>query len=526
VKFTFKLCFWIGVSVMTPVLFFCRTGQPASVPTPFARPIPKSWDDAELRTLEVPLANPAFSPEHVPASFYYQVSERPIYKGYPIYAPGREPKGYWENLQKQKPELVWGRDEKGVDHRPPLHTEADWIRAGELVFDAAISYSDGPGDLLSLANVRDPQYYAALQPPLSASGTFAFGSYVIRKAGKVELGRVSCGMCHTRVLADGRVVKGAQGNFPFDRTVAYNVAEIKKAPREKQQAALGSFAALTHVFFGAPWLHPDPAEAYSPVTFERVTQILQAIPPGVVDRQGGSALYPVQIPDLIGIESRRYLDHTGLQRHRGPADIMRYGSLNQDMNLWSRYGTWIPASKDGHLPPPTAVSRYSDEQLYALAIFLYSLKPPANPNRFDDLARAGNQVFVKSGCAGCHPAPLYTNNKLTLAKGFVLPADTHGDAVMPLSVGTDPRWALETRRGTGYYKVPSLQGLWYRGPLSHDGSVATLEDWFDPARLREDYVPSGFIGFDSKQRAVPGHEFGLHLPPDERRALIAFLRTL
>ena len=49
-------------------------------------------------------------------------------------------------------------------------------------------------------------------------------------------------------------------------------------------------------------------------------------------------------------------------------------------------------------------------------------------------------------------------------------------------------------RGTGYYKVPSLKGVWYRGPLEHNGSVATLEDWFDPGRLRGDYLPTGFIG--------------------------------
>ncbi|HEY7209992.1 MAG TPA: hypothetical protein VH477_06935 [Bryobacteraceae bacterium] len=520
-----KLHFWIGAFVMAPVLFFSRAGDSASVPSSLPL-IPKAWDDAELRTLEVPLANPAFSPKHVPASFYYQVPERPIYKSYPVYAAGREPQGYWEDLQKQKPEVIWGRDENGVEHRPALGTKADWIRAGELVFDAAISYSGGSETAISLANVRDPRYYAAVQPPLTADGTFAFGSYVIRKAGKVELGRFSCGACHTRVLAGGRVVKGAQGNFPFDRTVAYNVAALKNAPPEKQRAAAGGFAGLTHVFFGAPWLRPDPADAYSPVTAERVEQILQAIPPGVIDRQGGSALYPAQIPDLIGVQSRRYLDHTGLLRHRGPADIMRYASLNQDMNLWSRYGDWIPAAKDGQLPPPATLSRYSDEQLYALALFLYSLEPPPNPNKVDDVARAGQQVFAKAGCGGCHPAPLYTNNKLTLAKGFALPADTQGDAVMPLSVGTDPRWAVETRRGTGYYKVPSLQGVWYRGPLSHDGSVATLEDWFDPARLRDDYIPTGFIGVDRKHRAVPGHEFGLHLGPEERRALIAFLRTL
>ena len=93
-------------------------------------------------------------------------------------------------------------------------------------------------------------------------------------------------------------------------------------------------------------------------------------------------------------------------------------------------------------------------------------------------------------------------------------------------VGTDPRYALETRKGTGYYKVPSLKGLWYRGPLEHQGSAATLEDWFDPARLQPDYVPTGYKGPDGKTRSIKGHPFGLRLQPAEKRALIAFLRTL
>jgi len=76
------------------------------------------------------------------------------------------------------------------------------------------------------------------------------------------------------------------------------------------------------------------------------------------------------------------------------------------------------------------------------------------------------------------------------------------------------------------YKVPSLRGVWYRPLLSHDGSVASLEEWFNPARLRSDYVPSGFKGYKVTHRAVPGHEFGLRLSGDDKAALIAFLRTL
>jgi hypothetical protein len=97
---------------------------------------------------------------------------------------------------------------------------------------------------------------------------------------------------------------------------------------------------------------------------------------------------------------------------------------------------------------------------------------------------------------------------------------------MAISVGTDPGRAMQTRVGTGFYKVPSLKGVWYRNLFGHQGDVASLEDWFDPARLRDDYVPSGWKGFKQTHRAIPGHEFGLKLPEAEKRALIAFLKTL
>ena len=98
--------------------------------------------------------------------------------------------------------------------------------------------------------------------------------------------------------------------------------------------------------------------------------------------------------------------------------------------------------------------------------------------------------------------------------------------ILPMSVGTNANSTLKTRRGTGYYKVPSLKGVWYRGPFEHNGSVATLEDWFDQRRLRDDYVPTGFRGYGVKARAVKGHEFGLDLSTSDRKALVAFLKTL
>ena len=128
-------------------------------------------------------------------------------------------------------------------------------------------------------------------------------------------------------------------------------------------------------------------------------------------RQGTNVLAPAAVPDLIGLRARRFLDGTGLGRHRGAADLMRYAALNQGMDLLSNYGGFVPIANDMKtLPPPGRTIfagtnfRYSDAQLYALAQFIYSLTPPSNPNPFDDRAKRGETVFTASGCARCHAA--------------------------------------------------------------------------------------------------------------------------
>jgi hypothetical protein len=396
-----------------------------------------------------------------------------------------------------------------------LRSEDDWVKAGEVVFDAPTFYNT----LVKVADVRDPSWHEKTGVRAARDGSLPWFRYVVRERGKVELATLSCGMCHTRVMPDGTVVKGAQGNFPFEQS-----ADLFA----KQGFTLERARTFERSFFAAPWIKPDPLTGLDQMSFDQISEWHTSIPPGVIARQGTSPIYPPQIPDLIGIKDRKYLDHTGLQLHRSIADMMRYSALNQGADLLSSYGGFIPGARDFRtLPDPSTRGRYSDEQLYALALYLYSLKPPKNPNLFDHLAARGQQVFKREGCAVCHTPPLYTNNKLTPVDGFNVPAE-HLEKydVLPRSVGTDPTLALKTRRGTGYYKVPSLKGVWYRGPFEHNGSVATLEDWFDPRRLRDDYVPTGFRGAGVKTRAVKGHAFGLDLSAADRKALIAFLKTL
>jgi cytochrome c553 len=337
---------------------------------------------------------------------------------------------------------------------------------------------------------------------LSKDGTMPFARYVIREKGKIELGNNACAFCHTRSMPDGNVIKGAQGNFPFDRAVAFGVRRRSSVEKER---------AIQQVLFGAPWLKPDPADRVRQMSLDEIAAAMEAIPPGVIARHRSSQFYPPVIPDLIYTKDNRYLDRTGLVRHRDIGDLMRYAALNNEMDFLSRFGDFIPGGKGfRELPDPSTQFRYSDEQLYALSLYIYSLSPPPNPNKFDATASRGQTVFDREACARCHTPPSYTNNQLLAVE----------------EIGTDPNLTLRTRRGTGFYKVPSLRGVWRRGPFEHNGSVATLEDWFDPARLRNDYVPTGFKGYGVEKRAVKGHPYGLSLSVEDRRALIAFLKTL
>src|SRR5262249_8754348 len=153
---------------------------------------------------------------------------------------------------------------------------------------------------------------------------------------------------------------------------------------------------------------------------------------GIVTRWNGSPLFPAKIPDLIGIKDRKYFDHTATHLHRGIGDLMRYAAQVTFAEM-TDFGAY-------HMLSPESIrvrARLSDEALYALALYIYSWKPPPNPNAFDQKAQAGQKVFAREGCAGCHTPPLYTSNKLTLAQGFTPPKDKPASLdVLPISLGT------------------------------------------------------------------------------------------
>ena len=473
--------------------------------------IPKTWDETKLGAQILPLADTPFVPELVPADYYYRVPERVIYRSYPIYGPGREPAGYLERLLNTEAEVVFDPVK--------LVTKEDWTRAGEHVFDAANSY----GGATLERNLRDREFLSVTRMPVTKDGVIPYFRYVVTKRGEIRIGQFGCFTCHTKVLPDGTMVKGAQGDLPHGAMSAWNIRKGRQDP-----AALAVLR-QSYYGYGLPWRNTNPISRVDTMSLDELAALREAAIPGVQSRSDTSIFFPPSVPDLFNLQDRKFLDHAGLLRHVVPGDLMRYAALNQGMHELTSYAGYIPDVRDNRTRPAPEkfrTTRYSDAQLFALVQYLYALQPPPNPNRQSASTRSGEQIFQREKCASCHPAPLYSNNKLVLAPGFVMPGDHLARAdVLGVSVGTDPGLATQTLRGTGLYKVPSLRHLWLRGPFEHNGSVMSLEDWFDLARLRENYVPTGFRGV-GPVRAVRGHEFGLRLKPEEKKALIAFLLTL
>jgi mono/diheme cytochrome c family protein len=487
-------------AIVYAVLAFAASGASQD----FHPDIPKAWDDKEVERFEMPLAQRDRSPRFMTSEEYYALKVRPIYRSYPMYTPGREPAGYIESLKQKEPEVIFDSSR--------LHTKQDWIDAGKFVFESAILIRPAPAAGPSVD---------ALKLPVSKEGVlpgFVSGyRYYIRQKGVLEVGANSCSQCHTRVMPDGSFLEGAQGSASQSPSPAVINAVRDGAPEAFRQRTNTSWA-----LYGAPWIM-SKEEFLNALTRDEFIRNLNAAHLGMIPRQGTSASHPPHIPSLIGIQDIQYLDATGLERHRSIGDLMRYAIVNQGLDTLARFGDFQPAA-GATIFSGDAGTRYSDEQLYALALYLYSLQPPPNPNPFDDRARRGQQIFSQQGCAGCHVPPLYTSNKLTPAQGFQIPGDLlKTENILNVVVGTDPTLALQTRRGTGFYKVPSLRGVWYRNVFGHGGWADTLEEWLDPARLKEDYVPKGFhLG----PGPIKGHEFGLKLTPDDKAALIAFLKTL
>jgi mono/diheme cytochrome c family protein len=476
---------------------------------------PRIWDDKALEAWATPIAALGIRPRHFTAAEYYAIPGNNL-RTYPVYRPDREPPGYWESLLKQKPQRL-------VDS-VKLRTREDWVRAGEEAFQGLDEVARRTNDPEKIRRARELKSYEGLWT--QSNGALVGLRWVVTDHG-IELGFTACAICHARGQADGRVLWGAPPKGPG--VTPYSNLALASLPNSRSPAFLflgDSRPLQSWRNYTVPW-DPDPRIERLRTASEAEDQEFRRndAPPfiGVVTRPHGSPYYPTKTPDLNSVRFSRYIDATGTHRLRGPEDIARYAALVTGADPME-FGSYKILNPEQRRVP----MRYADEVLYAIAVYLMSLEPPRNPDVAPTaLVESGRQVFVRETCINCHAPPNYTTGKLTLAGGFDPPRDhPNGADIVNVRVATDPGLALKTRKGTGFYKIPSLRGVWYRPLLLHDGSVASLEEMFDPNRLKPDHVPGGWKGPAVTRRSIPGHPFGLALNAQEKAALLAFLRSL
>ncbi len=138
--------------------------------------------------------------------------------------------------------------------------------------------------------------------------------------------------------------------------------------------------------------------------------------------------------------------------------------------------------------------------LDALAAYIERLspkRPPPPPPELADVIRRGKALFESeaTGCATCHPAPLYTDSGRRDAEGRALRHD----------VGTWKPGEAETLRRLD---TPSLLGLRQSEPYLHDGRARTLEEVF------------------TRHNSEDRHGTTSHLSAEDVKALATFLRYL
>ena len=165
----------------------------------------------------------------------------------------------------------------------------------------------------------------------------------------------------------------------------------------------GPLGARLYQAYGVPWLKNDPNQRLQNITSSEYSALVAAERSGgVITRWNGSPLFPAKIPDLIGVKDRRYFDHTATHLHRGIADLMRYAAqvTFAEVADFGPHHVLSPGTKRirGRLP---------DAALYALALYVYALKPPAE-----------SQPFRRKG--GSRPADLCARGMPNLPRATAL----------------------------------------------------------------------------------------------------------
>jgi mono/diheme cytochrome c family protein len=252
------------------------------------------------------------------------------------------------------------------------------------------------------------------------------------------------------------------------------------------------------------------------------------------------------VPAWWLLKKKRTMYYTGATDSRSVRSIMQF--MMHPLTTPKEFAAAEPAFRD-------------------IRAYLDSIEAPKYPLPVDKPLAAKGEVVFADNCAKCHgtygPTPTYPNRVVPLAeigtdrKRFDNITPAFGHAYNASWFAQEP--GLRPIRETLGYQAPPLDGIWATAPYLHNGSVPTVaalldsktrprvftrsyktgEADYDAANLGwkvSDVPPSDptLPGIERRKvydttkpgRGNAGHTYGDTLTPDERRAVIEYLKTL
>jgi integrase len=316
-----------------------------------------------------------------------------------VFAPADEPAGYWEELQKKKPERL-------VD-LSKIRSKEDWIAAGERAFAEVDSFwtrTDDPSLIAQARNARN--FEGVLKWP---DGTVGQARWVVTEQG-VMLSRSECRSCH-RLTDDPDGKPGILAGPPIGRLPA-GVQRLEPAGMGHPPALVRSIPRLfvgdtvpiaMWRMFTVPWapderverLRTIDAQQLSLQETQRLIQIGAGI--GVFPRPNGSPYYGAKVPDLRLLRYSRYIDATGTHRLRGPEDVARYAALitGADRMDFGSHRLLTDEQLRVRFRYAKVHCKFATHRLYKQVVEDH-LEPALGKKKLDEITRADIRVLIAS----------------------------------------------------------------------------------------------------------------------------------
>ena len=436
------------------------TTPPSATPDPAPETFgaPASWTDAWiLSQAERYLDDPAFRRRILEASLANPTN---VYSAVRISAYGKPDTG-WDTLPVWIPRAAPVTDDTAralragehlvlADDAAPLWdgtrptTMDDWVALGRRVF---FEYPLRP-EVFAEHALAHPSVAEEIGVGPGPDGTWPGFVAFVDLDQRARVG-ITCALCHVAIEDDAMVIGRAHRRLDY-----------------------GQMRLAYHRDTGVP-LDDDLAAR------------MATWGPGRADITQDDDEDPVAIPDLWRVREQTHLTQAGTLRHVHPAAL----AIRQETQI-------LHANRERTRPPR--------ELAWALAMYVYSLTPPARDEPAPSTLASTGAALFDTHCRSCHAEPNGTGTPI--------------DAAL---VGTEPSLANGGARGTGKYRPAPLVRIADAAPYLHHGVVPSLEALLGTERFSPDYT-EGVRG----PGPIEGHRFGTTLPQAERDALLAYLRTL